>query len=56
MILGSKIMDFYDDDQIRTIMLDTDFKDRTLIKIITSNKFEKLFESYKIAILLEEIW
>ena len=36
--------------------MDSDFKDRTLLKIITVNKFDKLFENYKVEVILEEIW
>lgn len=37
-------------------MLDTDFKDRTLMKTITVNDFGVLLHNYKVNILLEEIW
>lgn len=35
MNLGDKIIDNIDDDKIEKIFLDLDFKDRTLLKIIT---------------------
>jgi hypothetical protein len=41
--LGNKILDNFDDDKIEKIFLDLDFKDRTLLKIITSNSFGQLF-------------
>lgn len=56
MQLGDKIIDNIDDDKIEKVFLDTDFKDRTLLKIITSNGFGPLFSSYKVNILLQEIW
>lgn len=54
--LGNKILDNFDDDKIEKIFLDLDFKDRTVLKIITSNSFGELFKTYKVNILLEEIW
>jgi hypothetical protein len=56
LILGDKILDNYNDQKLSKVFLDSDFKDRTLLKIITSNKFDKLFENYKVAVILEEIW
>lgn len=56
MTLGDKIVDNFDDDKIEKVFLDTDFKDRTLLKIITKNDFGPLFSSYKVNILLQEIW
>lgn len=38
--LGDKILDSFDDEMLSKVFLDTDFKDRTLLKIITINKFE----------------
>jgi hypothetical protein len=40
LILGDKILDTFDDEMLSKVFLDTDFKDRTLLKIITMNKFE----------------
>jgi hypothetical protein len=56
LILGDKILDCFDDEKLSKVFLDSDFKDRTLLKIITLNKFDKLFENYKVAVILEEIW
>jgi len=56
MELGNKIIDNFDDDKIEKIFLDTDFKDRTLLKIITINEFAPLLKSYKLNVLLNEIW
>lgn len=38
------------------MFLDTDFKDRTLLKVITFYGFRQLFMSYKVDVLLQEIW
>jgi hypothetical protein len=56
MQLGIKILENFEDDKIEKIFLDVDFKDRTLLKIITVNSFGELFRTYKVNILLEEIW
>lgn len=37
--LGDKIVDNFEDDKIEKVFLDTDFKDRTILKIVTVNKF-----------------
>jgi hypothetical protein len=39
MTLGDKIVDLFDDDKIEKVFLDTDFKDRTILKIVTDNGF-----------------
>lgn len=56
MVLGNHIIPLYDTDKVRQIFHDLDFKDRTLLKIITDNSFQPLFLNDKINILLEEIW
>lgn len=33
-----------------------DFKDRSILKIITDNGFGPLFASFKVGVLLNEIW
>ena len=43
LILGDKILDIFDDEMLSKVFLDTDFKDRTLLKIITDNSFWELF-------------
>jgi len=35
LVLGDKILDNFDDQKLSKIFLDSDFKDRTLLKIIT---------------------
>lgn len=56
MILGDKIVQKFEDDKIEKIFLDTDFRDRTILKIVTDNGFQPLFISYKVNVLLQEIW
>jgi len=56
MVLGNIILENINDENIETMFLDLDFKDRTLLKIITENGFGPLFASSKVNILLNEIW
>ncbi len=56
MELGHKIIESFDDDKIDPIMNDTDFKDRTLLKIISQGGFEPLFKDDKVNVLLNQIW
>ena len=54
--LGRIIINNIEQEVISKIFLDIDFKDRTVIKIITTNGYADLMQSEKISILLEEIW
>jgi hypothetical protein len=56
MELGSFIIDNMEDEKIEPIFLDLDFKNRTVLKIVTANEFAPLCASEKVGILLEEIW
>lgn len=56
MKLGNIIVNNLDNEKVEKIFLDSDFKDRTSLKIITSNSFVPLFSSIKLSILIEEIW
>ena len=52
MTLGEFIVDNIEDDKIEKVFLDTDFKDRTVLKIATMNEFAPLCSSDKVSILL----
>jgi hypothetical protein len=54
--LGDKILDNLEDDHIEKFFMDRDFKNRTVLKIITDNDFQILLSSEKINILIQEIW
>lgn len=54
--LGDKILDNLDEDHIEKYFMDRDFKNRSVLKIITENNFSPLLSSEKINILIEEIW
>ena len=54
--LGHKIVMHWEDEKIDKVFLDLDFRDRSLLKVITDNKFAAILKSDKINVLLEEIW
>lgn len=54
--LGNKIISNFDEDKIERIFLDKDFRDFTLLKIITKFGFARLFADYKVNVLLDKIW
>lgn len=45
-----------DEDRTGKVLMDTDFRDRTVLKNITIFDFEKLLHTYKVNILLEDLW
>jgi hypothetical protein len=49
-------VDNFEDEKIEKVFLDVDFKDRTILKIVTLNDFQPIFSSYKVNVLLQEIW
>lgn len=50
--LGSFIIDNIENDKISKVFNDTDFKDRTVLKIATMNEFAPLCASDKVSDLL----
>lgn len=50
--LGGKIVDYLPVDKISNFFLDTDFRDRNVIKIVTMNKYNKMLHSDKVNVLL----
>lgn len=54
--LGSKLIENMEDENVPKTFLDIDFKDRTVLKIITLNGFAPLMQNTKVNILLDEIW
>ena len=56
MKLAKFILDNVDDQNLEEIYMDIDFKDRTLMKIISENEYSEMFESERIDLLLHEIW
>jgi hypothetical protein len=45
-----------DIETLDQIYLDRDFKDRTVLKIITQNRYDQLMKHDKVDILIEKIW
>lgn len=55
-LLIEKMIDYTENDLIEKIFLDRDFKDRTLLKIVTEYQFNAFLKSSKITILMDSIW
>jgi hypothetical protein len=55
-LLIEKIIDNTENEMIEEIFLDKDFKDRTLIKIVTDYQLKAFLKSSKSTVLLESIW
>ena len=51
-----KIIDGVEEEYFARIFFDTDFKDRTLMRIITERGYDLLFKDERIDLLLHEIW
>jgi len=45
-----------DEDKVAKVLLETDFRDKTVLKNITLYNFSKLLHSYKVNIVLEDLW
>jgi hypothetical protein len=45
-----------DEDKVSKVLLETDFRDRTVIKNITIYNFSDILHSFKVNILLEDLW
>lgn len=56
MNLAKTISDGVEDMHLESMYMDSDFKGRTLMKIISENEYSKLFETEWINLLLHEIW
>lgn len=54
--LGNKIVENLEDENLRQIFMDTDFKDRTVFNIVCYNFMPLLVEDDKISALLDELW
>jgi hypothetical protein len=54
--LGRNIVDEMNKDNIETIFMDTDFKSRTVLHLITYNKFAPLMSDGKVTVLLDKLW
>ena len=54
--LGNVIISNMEKEVIRPIFMDCDFKERTVLNLITTNGFSPLMSDNKIAALLDELW
>jgi hypothetical protein len=54
--LGNKLIDGIEIKYVNDIFMDTDFLDRTVLKIITDYEYEPLLRDDKISALLDELW
>ena len=54
--LGEKLIEGMDSKIIERIFMDTDFKDRTVLKHITDYGYEPLLRDDKASALLDELW
>lgn len=54
--LGDKILDNLNEEHMKKYFLDRDFKGRTVLKIISQNKFYPLLSSEKVNRLINELW
>ena len=56
LLLAKKIIVGVQDENFSRIFRDSDFKDRTLMRIISEKGYDKLFEDERIDLLLHEFW
>lgn len=56
--LGEKLIENMDESKIsiETIFMETDFHDRTVLRLIQVYQIEAMMKDYKIAALLDELW
>lgn len=56
LIFGKKIIDGVEDSNFYNVFFDSDFKDRTLMRIIAERSYDILFKGERVDLLLHEIW
>lgn len=56
LFLGQKILESMDEERVGKVMMELDFRNRTVLKNITIYNFSKLLHTYKVNILLEDLW
>ena len=54
--LGEKLIENMEPSSVRPIFMDIDFKNRTVLHLITYNGYAPLMVDNKIAALLDELW
>jgi len=56
MLLGKKIVQNLDNDKVEKMFLDTDFLNRTVLKIIIEHNIYSILSNHKIDELLDDMW
>ena len=54
--LGEKLIENMNSNVVSIIFMDTDFLDRTVLKLITDYEYEPLMRDDKVSALLDELW
>ena len=54
--LGNSIVGEMEKDQVEAIFMDQDFKNRTVLHIITYNGYAPLMSDSKVTVLLDKLW
>ena len=54
--LGSSIIGEMEKDHVEAIFMDQDFKNRTVLHIITYNGYAPLMSDSKVTVLLDKLW
>lgn len=54
--LGKKIIENLNEEVVHGIFMDTDFKERTVLHLITTMGYVPLLSDEKTSVLLEELW
>jgi hypothetical protein len=55
-LMGEKIIENLDPADIETIFMESDFKDRTVLKLIALHQFGALLKDEKVSNLIDELW
>ena len=54
--LGEKLIDNMEEANVESVFTETDFLDRTVLKLITHYEYEPLMRDHKISDLLDLLW
>ena len=54
--LGEQIIENMSKDYVPNIFMDTDFLDRTVLKLITQGGFDPLLKNEKVFAFIDELW
>lgn len=54
--LGCNIVGELEKDHVETIFMDQDFRNRTVLHLITYNQYAPLMSDSKVTVLLDKLW